>query len=140
MNESQRVQLREIEDNGEFWMSWTEFWKIFTDLTVCSITPDYDSDGLDDGLGRLGISLLCVRNDGLCRLGISLLCVRDILDKPLWNFGNSFLPSVLFGLLFMFSLNCYCVCLAYSVLFMYYCTLIFCLCYIASEHNTVLLV
>ena len=79
MNESQRVQLREIEDNGEFWMSWTEFWKIFTDLTVCSITPDYDSDGLDDGLGRLSISILCV---------------RDILDELRWNFRNSFLPSV----------------------------------------------
>ena len=83
MNESQRVQLREIEDNGEFWMSWTEFWKIFTDLTVCSITPDYDSDGLDDGLGKLSISILCVRDDGLGRLSISILCVRDILDEPL---------------------------------------------------------
>ena len=48
----QRSQLREIEDNGEFWMPWSEYWKIFTDLTVCSITPDYDSDGISDGLGK----------------------------------------------------------------------------------------
>ena len=51
----QRSQLREIEDNGEFWMPWSEYWKIFTDLTVCSITPDYDSDGISDGLGKLSL-------------------------------------------------------------------------------------
>ena len=48
----QRSQLREIEDNGEFWMPWSKFWRIFTDLTVCSITPDYDADGISDGLGK----------------------------------------------------------------------------------------
>lgn len=53
-----RAELRKIEDDGEFWMPWTEFWKIFTDITICSYTPDFDGDGLSDGLSTIYFLLL----------------------------------------------------------------------------------
>lgn len=47
-----RSELRRIEDDGEFWMPWSELWKIFTDITVCSYTPDFDGDGFSDRLSE----------------------------------------------------------------------------------------
>lgn len=51
INEMMRGSLQSLRDDGEFWMSWTEYLNVFTDMTICSFSPDYDSDGLSDGLG-----------------------------------------------------------------------------------------
>jgi hypothetical protein len=31
----------EREDDGVFWMSWTEFVHFFTNITVCRLLPDH---------------------------------------------------------------------------------------------------
>lgn len=43
--------------NGEFWMPWQEFWKYFTSIDICQYTPDYNSDGIPDSLGKMSMAL-----------------------------------------------------------------------------------
>jgi len=52
VNKKSQQKLRQVKDNGEFWMPWSSWWEIFTDMTICSYSPDYDSDGITDGLGE----------------------------------------------------------------------------------------
>lgn len=46
-----RTMLRDEKDNGEFWMPWDDFYTYFSSVNICHYTPDYDLDGITDGLG-----------------------------------------------------------------------------------------
>nr|XP_002120374.1 calpain-A-like [Ciona intestinalis] len=39
----------ENRDNGEWWMSFDDFTNYFTDVTFCTVGPDFDSDGKPTG-------------------------------------------------------------------------------------------
>uniref|UniRef100_A0A8W8MAY6 Calpain catalytic domain-containing protein n=1 Tax=Magallana gigas TaxID=29159 RepID=A0A8W8MAY6_MAGGI len=41
------------KDDGEFYISLEHFLQFFSTLTICSITPDFDSDGSSDSLSKL---------------------------------------------------------------------------------------
>ena len=40
------------KDDGEFWMSFRDFCKHFSEVTICLTGPDFDGDGLSDQAGR----------------------------------------------------------------------------------------
>jgi len=48
----QRLRLQK-RDDGEFWMSFRDFCKHFSELTICLMGPDFDGDGLSDQAGNL---------------------------------------------------------------------------------------
>ncbi|ESP00170.1 hypothetical protein LOTGIDRAFT_141267, partial [Lottia gigantea] len=41
-----------VKDDGEFWVSLDDFLQYFSQLTVCSLTPDVDCDGSSDCLSK----------------------------------------------------------------------------------------
>ncbi|XP_071101903.1 calpain-A-like [Haliotis cracherodii] len=43
-------ELLQRKDDGEFWMSLADFTKYFQQITICSLTPDFDIDGGSDHL------------------------------------------------------------------------------------------
>ena len=47
MSSSQRKSLLHINDDGEFWMSFEDMMKYFTDLEICNVSVDelYENDG-----------------------------------------------------------------------------------------------
>ncbi|XP_048237270.1 calpain-3-like [Haliotis rufescens] len=45
----QRVNI----DDGEFWISLPDFLTYFSQTTICSLTPDFDSDGCSDSLDNV---------------------------------------------------------------------------------------
>ena len=40
----------QFEPDGEFWMSLDDYCQYFSTTNICSLSPDFDKDGLDDGL------------------------------------------------------------------------------------------
>ncbi|KAK7100685.1 calpain-9-like [Littorina saxatilis] len=52
---SNSKELRTVNDEGEFWICLKDFMHYFYHTTVCSLTPDFDQDGVPD-------SLECVAN------------------------------------------------------------------------------
>lgn len=53
----QRVNI----DDGEFWISLPDFLTYFSQTTICSLTPDFDSDGCSDSLGEYTCAHQCTR-------------------------------------------------------------------------------
>jgi len=41
-----------FDPDGEFWMSLDDYVRYFQTTSVCSLAPDFDRDGLDDGLSK----------------------------------------------------------------------------------------
>ena len=39
--------------DGEFWMSYGDFCQHFQEITICTLGPDFDGDGLADKTGRI---------------------------------------------------------------------------------------
>jgi hypothetical protein len=39
--------------DGEFWMSLTDFLHYFHTCCICNLVPDFDNDGIPDGLSEL---------------------------------------------------------------------------------------
>lgn len=39
------------KDDGEFWMSYKDFCKHFSEITLCLTGPDFDGDGISDHPG-----------------------------------------------------------------------------------------
>ena len=53
VNEAHRRQLDvRFDPDGEFWMSLDDYVRYFHTTSVCSLAPDFDRDGLDDGLSK----------------------------------------------------------------------------------------
>ena len=44
----------ERRDDGEFWMNFRDFCRQFQEVTICTIGPDFDGDGVSDK-GNLGL-------------------------------------------------------------------------------------
>lgn len=47
-----KQMLHEGQLEGDFWMPWDEFYTYFCNVTIGQYTPDYDSDGIPEGLGN----------------------------------------------------------------------------------------
>jgi hypothetical protein len=43
----------ERKSDGEFWMSYKDFCKHFSEVTICTVGPDFDGDGVADNVGKL---------------------------------------------------------------------------------------
>ena len=41
------------KDDGEFWMSYKDFCRHFSEVTICLMGPDFDGDGISDNAGRI---------------------------------------------------------------------------------------
>ena len=39
------------KDDGEFWMSYKDFCRHFSEVTICLMGPDFDGDGISDSAG-----------------------------------------------------------------------------------------
>jgi len=53
VNEADRRHLDvQFSPDGEFWMPLDDYIKYFHTTSVCSLAPDFDRDGLDDGLSQ----------------------------------------------------------------------------------------
>ena len=39
------------KDDGEFWMSYKDFCRHFSEVTICLMGPDFDGDGVSDSAG-----------------------------------------------------------------------------------------
>ena len=37
------------KDDGEWWMTYDDFRRNFHDVTICSVGPDFDNDGVPSG-------------------------------------------------------------------------------------------
>ncbi|XP_052797971.1 calpain-A-like [Mya arenaria] len=74
----QRLQLQK-KDDGEFWMSFRDFCKHFSDLTICLMGPDFDGDGISDKAGHVEIV------HGEWREGVSAGGSRN----DLWKFATN---------------------------------------------------
>ncbi|ESP00632.1 hypothetical protein LOTGIDRAFT_112339 [Lottia gigantea] len=40
------------QDDGEFWMSFSDFRKEFCNMIICNLSPDFDHDGVSDKAGK----------------------------------------------------------------------------------------
>ena len=43
---------RANRDDGELWINLDDFTSLFDQVTICSLTPDFDQDGKPDKLGN----------------------------------------------------------------------------------------
>ena len=47
---------RELEvtskDDGEFWMSFSDFRREYSNMIICNMSPDFDHDGISDKAGK----------------------------------------------------------------------------------------
>lgn len=41
------------KDDGEFWMSYKDFCRHFSEVTICLMGPDFDGDGISDNAGKI---------------------------------------------------------------------------------------
>jgi hypothetical protein len=46
------------KDDGEFWMSYKDFCRHFSEVTICLMGPDFDGDGVSDQAGMLIMMIL----------------------------------------------------------------------------------
>ena len=44
---------QESKDDGEFWMSFKDFYRQFGEVTICLMGPDFDGDGVSDRVGHM---------------------------------------------------------------------------------------
>ena len=47
---------QESKDDGEFWMSFKDFYRQFGEVTICLSGPDFDGDGVSDCVGKCVMS------------------------------------------------------------------------------------
>ena len=60
VDEAGRRQLDvQFGPDGEFWMRLDDYINYFHTTSVCSLAPDFDRDGLDDGLSQLPAAVIC---------------------------------------------------------------------------------
>ncbi|CAM1329411.1 Uncharacterised protein g10003 [Pycnogonum litorale] len=54
VEESSKNQIQyKNEDEGEFWMCMDDFCKEFEEITICTLGPDYEGDGIADYSGKV---------------------------------------------------------------------------------------
>ena len=46
--ETKKLMEMEKRDDGEFWMNFRDFCRQFQEVTICTIGPDFDGDGVSD--------------------------------------------------------------------------------------------
>ncbi|KAK6189908.1 hypothetical protein SNE40_001878 [Patella caerulea] len=53
--DSETKQMMDIQskDDGEFWMSFKDFYRHFQEVTICLTGPDFDGDGVSDAVGHM---------------------------------------------------------------------------------------
>ena len=49
---TKKLMEMEKKDDGEFWMSFKDFCRQFQEVTICTIGPDFDGDGVSDEIGE----------------------------------------------------------------------------------------
>ncbi|MCL4130364.1 UNVERIFIED_CONTAM: hypothetical protein GTU68_000654 [Idotea baltica] len=55
-----RKLLTNNQKDGEFWMCFDDFYKEYEEISMCSIGPDFDNDGIVDKAGMVGQYLRCI--------------------------------------------------------------------------------
>ncbi|KAH9519525.1 hypothetical protein Btru_002925 [Bulinus truncatus] len=55
VEEDIRDQMLQLRDDGEFWISYRDFYRQFGEVTICHLTPDLDGDGEPDEVGHMEI-------------------------------------------------------------------------------------
>lgn len=48
-----RRLLTSNNKDGEFWMSFDDYFKEFEEISICAIGPDFDNDGEVDRVGKV---------------------------------------------------------------------------------------
>ena len=51
--DSRKRLLRDEKTDGEFWMSFRDFWEEFEEISLASRGPDFDQDGQVDRVGMV---------------------------------------------------------------------------------------
>lgn len=46
------------QDDGEFWMGYSDFRKEYCNMIICNLSPDFDHDGISDKAGNSHIDTL----------------------------------------------------------------------------------
>lgn len=53
--ETKKKIQQESKDDGEFWISFKDFYHQFGEVTICLLGPDFDGDGVSDKIGHMEI-------------------------------------------------------------------------------------
>ena len=48
-----KKHLHDDRFDGEFWMSFQDFYKEFEEVSLCMMGPDFDQDGIKDRVGQV---------------------------------------------------------------------------------------
>ena len=49
--ETKKKIQQESKDDGEFWISFKDFYHQFGEVTICLLGPDFNGDGTSDKIG-----------------------------------------------------------------------------------------